>query len=420
MLETTPAGTWIGRKVSDSAGAECLIVDPGVADSRILLDGLRPGIEVVRLPVSGDPVAAIAMALAGRRSAGLPELTALHVLSHGAPGRLLLSGRMVDAAALAARPALLEPIRDALADDAEIVLYGCSVAEGTDGAAFVERLSALLGCRVAASAGPVGSSDRGGNWDLPAAGDLAFAPAARAAFPHALIIATFGVVTTLNTTTTLTSNEGGVTLSVTKSDGTAMAGVSSGFLNPGNLLTTSNISYTVTFSTAVNVTSFQMGEFNNLSAGVNYVFTPNTGTAVTIADNSGSIVGSIATLNPGDWNGITSFTVSYADTTSGSSWRVGLDNINFSVAGPSTPSTPDLTAGTDLGASSSDNITSSATQTFTGTSSGATQVHVLVNGVTVGTATPDGGGTWAFSTSLSAGSYAITAIGDDGTTESGS
>ena len=417
MVEVTSAGTWTRRKISDSAGAECLILDSGVADARILLDGLRPGIEVVRLPDSDDPVAAIALALAGRRAAGLPELSVLHVLSHGAPGRLLLSGRMVDTAALAARPALLDTIRAALADDAEIVLYGCSVAEGADGAAFVERLSTLLGCRVAASEGPVGSADLGGSWDLPAVSEIAFAPAAQAAYPHALIIATFGVVTTINTTTTLTSNEGGVTLSATKSDGTTF-NISSGFLNPGNLLTTSNVSYTVTFSTPVNVTQFQLGEFNNLSAGVNYVFTPNTGTAVTIADNSGSIVGAIATLNPGDWNGITSFTVSYADTTSGSSWRVGIDNINFTVAGPGVPSTPDLTVATDLGSSSTDNVTSSATQTFTGTSSSATKVHVLVDGTTVGTATPDAGGTWTFSTSLSAGSYAITAIGDDGSTKS--
>ena len=403
----------VSRSLEDKRPREFLFVDPDVADPDILLAGLARPFAIVRLAREGDPLGQIAAALAGER-----EVEALHLLSHGAPGGMQLSGQMVDAAALAARPALPGSIRDALADDAEIVLYGCSVAEGAEGAAFVERLSMLLGRPVAAAAGLVGSAALGGNWDLPAAGELAFETAARAAYPHALIVATFGVVTTLNTTTTLTSNEGGVTLSVTKSDGTAMNGVSSGFLDPGQMVTTSNVSYTVTFSTSVNVTQFQLGEFTNLSSGANYTFTPNSGTAVTIADNSGSIVGSIATLNPGDWTGITSFTVSYADTTSGSSWRVGLDNIVFTVAGPSAPGTPDLTAATDTGTSNTDNITSAAVQTFTGTSSGATQVHVLVNGVTAGTATPDGGGTWSFNASLSTGSYAITAIADDGATES--
>ncbi|CAM9898261.1 unnamed protein product, partial [Chrysoparadoxa australica] len=284
------------------------------------------------------------------------------------------------------------------------------------GTAFVSRRSDLVGCGVVASATPTGAAARGGDWDLPAARGPVFSEAARAAYPGLLIVATFGIVTTINTTTTLTSNEGGVTIDVTKSDGVAMAGVSSGFLDPGVIA--SSTSYTLTFGSAVNVTQFQIGEFENNEAGANYTFTPNTGSAVVLADNSGSISGAIATLNPGDWTGITSFTVSY---TGGANWRVGLDNIRFTLAGPSAPGTPDLIATSDTGTSNTDNITSNATPTVSGTGATAgNAVHVLVGGTTVGTTTADGSGNWtfAFSTTLSAGTNAITAIQDSGTAES--
>ncbi|SDG56129.1 DUF4347 domain-containing protein, partial [Thalassobaculum litoreum] len=319
MLKTSPNRRAIVRA---KGVAEILFVDQDVDNVSTLLAGLRPDVEVVRLPRNGDPIATIALTLSGRR-----EVPALHILSHGVPGALALSGQRIDAAALAARPALMAAIRDALSDDAEIVLYGCSVAQGALGADFVAALTALTGRSVAASEGPVGAAHLGGGWHIPARGALAFGTKAQAAYPATLAKATFGIVTTINTVNTLTTNESGTTIHVVKSDGTPMAGVSSGFLDPGVIA--SSVSYTLTFESAVNITQFQIGEFANLANEGNYVFTPNTGTAVVLADNSGSIVGAIATLNPTDWNGVTSFTVS---TTVTSSWRVGLDNIAFTSA----------------------------------------------------------------------------------------
>ncbi|MEQ8395857.1 DUF4347 domain-containing protein, partial [Thalassobaculum sp.] len=184
--------------VAANKAQELLFVDPGVDHPSILLDGLRPEVEVVRLPVDADPIATIALHMAGRR-----HVSALHILSHGTPGALALSGQRIDAAALAARPALTASIRGALSEDAEIVLYGCSVAQGPQGAAFVDLLSTLLDRPVAASDSLVGTADLGGDWRIPARGALAFGAEARAAYPATLAKATFGIVTTINTTTTL-------------------------------------------------------------------------------------------------------------------------------------------------------------------------------------------------------------------------
>ncbi|MEQ8862048.1 MAG: Ig-like domain-containing protein, partial [Thalassobaculum sp.] len=205
------------------------------------------------------------------------------------------------------------------------------------------------------------------------------------------------------------------TIDVVRSDGTAMAGVSSGFLDAGVIGNT--VTYTLTFGSAVNITQFQIGEFANNTGSGNYVFTPNTGTAVVIADDSGSLAGSVATLTPTDWTGVTSFTVSYTGSVS---YRIGLDNISFTSAGPATPGTPDLLAASDTGVSSTDNITSNSLPTIAGTADASTSVHILVGGVTVGTTTSDGGGNWtyAFTSTLAAGANSVTAIADNGTTES--
>ncbi|WP_051284920.1 DUF4347 domain-containing protein, partial [Nisaea denitrificans] len=340
-----------------------LFVDPDVRDCAELLADVAPSITVVRLAKDGDPLGQIAAALAGER-----DLSSLHILSHGEPGALLLAGIPVDAALLEQSEGRLRAIREALADDADLALYGCSVAAGDQGRHFIAALKAGFGANVTASAIPVGA---GPGWGAFPATISAFSPESMARYPHTLHQTTFGVVTTIQSTTTLVVESGnetsGLTISVERSDATAMAGVSSGFLDAG--LVANTTSYTLSYSGPVSITQFQIGEFSNQETGANYTFTPNSGSAVTIADNSGSISGSIATLTPGDWSNVTSFTVSYAGA---GNWRVGLDNIIYTVAGPTTGNdvltgtagadTVDLLAGNDSysGLAGADTITGAA------------------------------------------------------------
>ncbi|MBF0621207.1 MAG: DUF4347 domain-containing protein [Magnetococcales bacterium] len=48
---------------------------------------------------------------------------------------------------------------DALSEDADILFYGCDVAAGDDGTAFVKGLSQLTGADVTASTDTTGSTD---------------------------------------------------------------------------------------------------------------------------------------------------------------------------------------------------------------------------------------------------------------------
>jgi hypothetical protein len=53
-----------------------------------------------------------------------------------------------------------------LSDDADILLYGCDVAQGTIGQSFVQQLAQLTGADIAASDNRTGNAALGGNWTL--------------------------------------------------------------------------------------------------------------------------------------------------------------------------------------------------------------------------------------------------------------
>ncbi|MBN7818750.1 Ig-like domain-containing protein [Bowmanella yangjiangensis] len=82
---------------------------------------------------------------------------------------------------------------------------------------------------------------------------------------------------------------------------------------------------------------------------------------------------------------------------------------------PAAPSTPDLDAASDTGASNTDNITSDNTPTFTGTAEANATVAVIssISG-TLGTTAADGSGNWSYTTGAMAnGIHNITATATD-------
>ncbi|MBP6879325.1 MAG: hypothetical protein KBC34_14965 [Phenylobacterium sp.] len=81
-------------------------------------------------------------------------------------------------------------------------------------------------------------------------------------------------------------------------------------------------------------------------------------------------------------------------------------------ASAAAPSAPDLSAASDTGASSTDNVTSDTTPTFTGTSEANATVSLFdTDGTTVlGTATADGSGNWSITSStLALGQHTVSA-----------
>ncbi len=135
-----------------------LFIDAAVADGWALLDSVNEAIEVYQLDPLGDAIAQITQTLVGRQN-----VESIHILSHGTPGGLQLGGAWVTANDLQTRVAELAIWQQALTEAGDILLYGCHVAAGELGQAFVHLLNQLTGADVAASDDLTGAN---GNWLL--------------------------------------------------------------------------------------------------------------------------------------------------------------------------------------------------------------------------------------------------------------
>jgi Ca2+-binding RTX toxin-like protein len=140
-----------------------VFIDSRVQDQDILLSGLGPDIQVVCLDPSQDGLAQIAQALQG-----LVDQDAIHIVSHGAAGKLFLGGATLSGANLGAYGDELSAIGAALAEGGDLLLYGCNVAAGAAGRRFIDRLAGLTGADVAASTNLTGAAALGGDWVLEA------------------------------------------------------------------------------------------------------------------------------------------------------------------------------------------------------------------------------------------------------------
>jgi VCBS repeat-containing protein len=138
---------------------EVVFVDGRLPD----LGGLsaRPGVQVVVLDPTKDGISQVTETLAGYH-----DLTAVHFVGHGESGEFTLGSTRVDAATLAARAGDIMSWSASLNTHADIMIWGCDVAEQPAGQALMSGLASLTGADVAASTDLTGAADRGGDWTL--------------------------------------------------------------------------------------------------------------------------------------------------------------------------------------------------------------------------------------------------------------
>jgi VCBS repeat-containing protein len=123
----------------------------------------RPGVEVVVLDPSKDGISQVTEALAGH-----DHLAAVHFVGHGESGEFTLGATRIDAATLATRAGDISAWSSALGANADIMIWGCDVADQPAGQALMSGLASLTGADVAASTDLTGSAQRDGDWALEA------------------------------------------------------------------------------------------------------------------------------------------------------------------------------------------------------------------------------------------------------------
>lgn len=150
--------------VLPASRSSLVFIDASVTDTPSLIAGAAPGTEVHVLDSAQDAIAQITQVLLGRSN-----IDSVHVISHGESGSLQFGSNSLTLDNLSVYANQLQTWGDALTSDADIFLYGCNVAEGTTGQAFLHALSQLTQADVAASDDVTGSAALGGDWDLEVA-----------------------------------------------------------------------------------------------------------------------------------------------------------------------------------------------------------------------------------------------------------
>ncbi|UBF27711.1 DUF4347 domain-containing protein [Kovacikia minuta CCNUW1] len=180
---------------------QIIFIDSTIAHAEVLVANVDTDSTIIFLdPEQRDGIAKITQTLAN-----YANLDTIHVVSHGNSGSLQLGVDTVQEDNLAVYSNQLQQWKNSLTANADILIYGCNVAQDKQGAAFIQKLSQLTQADVAASTDLTGSSHLQGNWELEyATGRIesagAFSPAVRSTYG--------GVLKQIQVRTTLDQGEG--------------------------------------------------------------------------------------------------------------------------------------------------------------------------------------------------------------------
>ncbi len=139
-----------------------IFIDTHVENYQQLANEWRSQGTIVIIDSSRDGIDQIRSALAGVSNVG-----AIHIVSHGFEGGFYLGTTRIDASGVAGDLASsFATIGGKLSADGDILIYGCDVGAGAAGQRLLDTLALTTGADIAASIDDTGSILRGGDWTL--------------------------------------------------------------------------------------------------------------------------------------------------------------------------------------------------------------------------------------------------------------
>ena len=142
---------------SSDLGATSSLEDAGYIaneDGAIIVDGVA----IYLLDPNDNQIEEITETLAG-----YTDLDAIDIISHGAAGEIQLGNQRVNNETLSDYADLIAQWGDALAENGDILLHGCEVADSTE---FLDTFAELTDADVAASDDDTGNAEFGGDFEL--------------------------------------------------------------------------------------------------------------------------------------------------------------------------------------------------------------------------------------------------------------
>ena len=145
--------------------AQLVVIDKSVSGYQSLLSQIPSGYAVLQVDSSSDGWGQIASFMSRQAAAGsFSSYSALHIIGHGSAGSMKLGTSTLGLVNLSSEATTFAQIQRYMAPGADLMLYGCDIAQGAAGNAFVTQLAKATGLDVAASTDATGGA--GGDWVL--------------------------------------------------------------------------------------------------------------------------------------------------------------------------------------------------------------------------------------------------------------
>ena len=405
--------------VQNNGRKEVVFIEANVADYQSLIDGTKAGVEIVLLDSTQDGLSQMA-----EWAKTHSDYDAIHIISHGSEASVNLGALSLDSSAISSRSADLAQLGAALNEDGDLLLYGCDVASG-EGQDFITALAQATQADVAASDDLTGAAGKGGDWVLEkSTGQIDVAALQDVYYQGTLANVTFGFESGVSGvgSKTVTQTKDGETLTVVATENFGDSSQTFTSLDGSNSISTytgSQFTSHLEFTISGKVFDFTSIRIYNANANATFTFTANDGTTFSTSTISSGQTATID-LSSAGFQGVSNITMTSSDPTG---MVIDFDSVvltNITTASdntpPNAPSTPDLSAVSDTGISSTDNVTSNNTPTITGTAEANSTVKLYdTNGTTeLGSAVANGSGNWSITSSaLTDGIHILTAKATD-------
>ena len=172
VSDETSFGNEIGTALNDAGfelapATELIFIDYRTPDVQTLLDDIEHNsteevtFEVVLIDSDTNGIDLITSTVEK-----FDNIAAIHIVSHGTDGSVRLGAQVLSNDTLEEHSQSIGQWQQYLAHDADILIYGCEVAETHEGQLFVDQIGELTGADVAASDDLTGHADLGGNWQF--------------------------------------------------------------------------------------------------------------------------------------------------------------------------------------------------------------------------------------------------------------
>lgn len=163
LLSLNLGGKGYQANLAESTPSNIVFIDARVDNFQNLLSGIKPNTEAVILDPAQDGIEQITEFLKTRAG----TVDSVQILSHGSAGNLQIGATQLNANNLEQYQQSLQQWFPPLPNKRpDLLIYGCDVASGEQGAQFIDKLSQITGADVAASVDLTGSTSKGGNWIL--------------------------------------------------------------------------------------------------------------------------------------------------------------------------------------------------------------------------------------------------------------